>query len=147
MTKGTDATGERILKVLLGNSRLSYRAIARKAEISVATAINRARSMEKAGIIKRHTIEIDYEKLGYEFDVAVFIRVSKGDLSGVEKKISMHKSVYAVYDVTGAFDVIVLARFMSRRELNSFVKRLQKIENIERTQTNLILNRMETDNY
>ena len=142
MKPGTDPVNDRILEVLLQNSRLSYRAIARKAGVSVATVINRARSMERKGIIKRHTIQIDYEKLGYDIDVAVFMRVSRGKLLDVEKRISLYKNVYAVYDITGTFDVLVLAMFRSRRELDSFIKRVQTFEYVERTETNLILNKV-----
>ncbi len=142
MKPGTDLVNDRILEVLLQNSRLSYRAIARKVGVSVATVINRARSMERKGIIKRHTIQIDYEKLGYDIDVAVFMRVSRGKLLDVEKRISLYKNVYAVYDITGAFDVLVLAMFRNRMELNKFIKRVQTFEYVERTETNLILNKV-----
>ena len=142
MKPGTDPVNDRILEVLLQNSRLSYRAIARKAGVSVATVINRARSMERKGIIKRHTIQIDYEKLGYDIDVAVFMRVSRGKLLDVEKRISLYKNVYAVYDITGTFDVLVLAMFRNRMELNKFIKRVQTFEYVERTETNLILNKV-----
>ncbi len=142
MKPGADPVNDRILNILLQNSRLSYRAISRKAGVSVATAINRARSMEKSGTIKRHTIQIDYEMLGYDIDVAVFMRVSKGKLLEVEKRLSLYSNVYAVYDITGAFDVLVMARFRNRRELDSFIKRVQTLEYVERTETNLILNKV-----
>jgi Lrp/AsnC family transcriptional regulator for asnA, asnC and gidA len=53
--------------------------------------------------------------------------------------------VQAVYDVTGDFDALVIAKFRSRRELDSFVKSLQTIEFVERTETNLILNIIKED--
>lgn len=142
MKQGPDATDERILNILLRNSRLSYRSIARKANVSVATAIKRARSLERDGIIKRHTIQIDHERLGYDIDVAVFMRVSGGRLLEVEKRLSLYRNVSAIYDITGSFDVLVLARFRSRRELDCFIKRIQAIEHVERTETNLILNKV-----
>jgi Lrp/AsnC family transcriptional regulator for asnA, asnC and gidA len=142
MKSSADPVNDRILNTLIQNSRLSYRAIARKTGVSVATAINRARSLEREGIIKKNTIQVDYEKLGYDIDVAVFMRVSGGRLLEVEKRISLYRNVYAVYDITGAFDALVLARFRSRRELDGFIKRIQTLEHVERTETNLILNKV-----
>ncbi len=68
------------------------------------------------------------------------IRISKGKLFDVEKKIASNPNVFAIYDVTGSFDAVVLARFRTRRQMDNFLKRLQTYEFVERTETKLILN-------
>lgn len=134
-----DQLDKHILSILLDDSRLSYRQIAKKSGVSAATVMNRIKDLEKA-IIKKYTTIIDYEKLGYDVEVIIEIRISKGKLIEVEKEIAHHPNVFGVYDVTGDFDAIILARFPSRRKMDSFIKKVQTYDFVERTNTRVILN-------
>ncbi len=74
------------------------------------------------------------------------IRISKGKLFDVEKKIAIHPNVFAVYDITGAFDALILARFPTRRQMDNFLKKLQTYDFVERTETKIILNTIKEEN-
>ena len=141
-----EQTDKKILNILIENSRLSLRQIAKKANKSVATIMHHLRKLEKDGIIRKYTAQLDYEKVGYDVDVIIEVRISKGKLFEVEKKIAMHPNVFAVYDITGAFDAVVLARFSTRRLMDNFLKKLQTYEFVERTETKLILNTIKEEN-
>lgn len=130
----------KIINLLLENSRLSYRKISRKLGVSVATVMNRVKKMENEKIIKSYTAVIDYEKLGHEFKTIIDVRVLKGKLFNVEKKISSHPNVSAVYDTTGPFDALIIASFRTRRELDFFLKKIQTYDFVERIETRLVLN-------
>ena len=129
-----------ILNILVENSRLSLRQIARKINVSVATVMHHLKKVDNMGIIKKYTTKLDYEKIGYDVEVMIEIRISKGKLFEVEKKIASNPNVFAVYDTTGSFDAIVLARFPTRRQMDTFLKKLQTYEFVERTETKIILN-------
>lgn len=129
-----------ILNELKKNSRESFRKIARKLGVATTTVINKHNRLREAGIIKKSTIEIDYEKMGYTLAALIDLRVSKGRLIEVEEKVAKKHNVYAVYDITGDFDAEIFARFISRKEMNDFIKSLLAMEYVERTNTHLILN-------
>ena len=135
-----DIRDQKILSVLLENSRLSCREIAKRVGCSVATVINRMRELEKQGIVKGYVAQLDYEKLGYDVQAVISLRISKGKLFEVEKKIAILHPVFAVYDVTGNFDAIVVAKFKSRKALDTFLKKIQAYDFVERTDTKLVLN-------
>lgn len=137
-----DKLDDKILNVLIDNSRLSYRQIAKKLKTSVATIMNHVKKLEEKEVIKRYTTDLDYYKLGFDIKVLIQLRISKGKLFEVERKISKHKSVFAVYDVTGDFDAIILARFKTRLALDKFLKEIQTYDFIQRTHTSFILNTM-----
>jgi Lrp/AsnC family transcriptional regulator, regulator for asnA, asnC and gidA len=139
-----DDMDRRILRVLLEASNLSYRKIAKRLGVSAATIMNRVDRLNN-GIVKRYTVMLDYERLGYDFPAAIKIRVMKGRLFEVEKHVARHPNVLAVYDITGDFDSLVITKFRNRRELDGFVKDLQKQEFVERTETDLILNIIKED--
>jgi len=135
-----DKTDKSILNALFDNSRLSYRQIAKKAGISAATVMHRVNSLVRSEIIKKYSIVIDYDKIGYEIPVVVNVQVSHGKLAQVEEKIARDLNVMAVYDVTGDFDIVIIAKFKTRRLMDKFIKRLQTYDFVTRTETRLILN-------
>ncbi len=135
-----DETDRRIINSLIIDSRLSYRELAKEVNVSVVTAMNRTKKLEKEGIIKRYTTIVDYDRIGFDVEVLIEIRISKGKLLEVEKKISNHPNVFAVYDLTGGFDAAILARFQNRRKMDSFLKKIQTYDFVERTNTRFILN-------
>lgn len=140
LTITLDELDKKILNTLIENCRLSYRQIAKKLKVSVATVMHRIKRLERCGIIKNYTITLDYEKLGFDIEVLIEVRISQGKLFEVERKIAFHNNVFAVYDLTGNFDAAILARFKSRREMDNLLKRIQTYDFVERTNTRLILN-------
>jgi len=135
-----DETDRKMLDVLLADSRLSYRKIASKVGVSVATVMNRIKRLEKEGVLKGYSAIIDYEKLGFDIDAIVRMKISKGKLFEVENKIASHPAVAAVFDVTGDFDSTIIAKFRNRRALDTFLKKIQSYEFVEATNTMLVLN-------
>lgn len=45
-----------------------------------------------------------------------------------------------IYDVTGEFDVVIIARFKNTSELDNFIKNLLKEPKVVRTYTQIVLN-------
>ena len=131
----------KILQILSEDGRKSHRSIAEKLKKSPVTIKNHVEEMEEKGIIKSYGIQIDFEKLGYEIIALIEITVSKGKLLEVENKIAHNPNVFAVYDITGTYDALILARFKTRAELSEMIKdELLASPFVERTNTHLVLN-------
>jgi DNA-binding Lrp family transcriptional regulator len=102
--------------------------------------INRVNEMMEEGIIKGFIPEVDSRKLGFGITALIGVSATGPSLIDVEKEISKNENVLGVYDVTGNFDVIILAKFRNTEDLDKFIKSLQKIERIQRTETFVVLN-------
>jgi DNA-binding Lrp family transcriptional regulator len=135
-----DSLDKRILNALLDDSRLSYRQIAKKSGVSVVTVMNRIKRMENEGFIKGYSARLDYDRLGYDIHVMIEVRISKGKLFQVERRIGIHPNVLAVYDHTGQSDATIIARFRDKKGMDTFLKKIQSYDFVERTETKLILN-------
>ncbi|MCK5561641.1 MAG: Lrp/AsnC family transcriptional regulator [Thermoplasmata archaeon] len=130
----------KIINVLNKNARTSFREISRKLKVSLTTVANRVKKLEGEGIIKGYIPLIDLDKLGYDLLTIIGVRIQHGKLMEVERKISKDPHVYEIYDTTGDWDSIIIARFRSRDELNSFIKNVLAEEDVERTITYIVLN-------
>jgi len=133
-----DELDKKILNLLLEDSRSSYRKISRILKVSPATIMNRINNLNK-DIIKKYSVLLDYEKIGYEIEVIIELRISKGELIEVEKKIATHPNVVAVYDITGDYDAVIIAKFKNRKTMDSFLKKIQSYDFVERTFTKFVL--------
>jgi len=134
-----DKKDKDILNVLLENSRLSYRRIAKKVKISVATAMHRVKALENEKIIKQYSAILNYDTLGYDIPILIEVQVARGQLVEVERRLAQNPHVVAVYDITGGFDVVVIAKFKNRKQMDMFIKEIQTYDYILRTNTRLIL--------
>ncbi|MHA1677364.1 MAG: Lrp/AsnC family transcriptional regulator [Promethearchaeota archaeon] len=135
-----------ILKILSKDGRKTYHSIAEELKKSPITIKKHIETLEKEGIIKNYGITIDFEKLGYQIIALIEVTISKGKMLEVEKQIAKNPNVFAVYDVTGTYDALVLARFKNRFELSGMIKDLHASPYIERTNTHLILNIIKEEN-
>lgn len=141
-----DDLDRQIMNIILKNARLSGRDIAKEVGVSIVTVLKRIKTLEEGKFIKRYTADLDYEKLGYDVSVMIKMRIAKGRLFDVEQKIATDSHVFAVYDITGDFDAIIFAKFKSRKMMDSFLKKIQTFDFVERTETSLILNTIKEGN-
>jgi len=130
----------RILSLLQEDCRLSFNKIAKKIGVSVGTAFNHVKDLEKRGIIQGYTLMLNSSKLGYNLTVIVMIQAEGNFLADVENEISKSTNTIAVYDITGDYDAVAVAKFKDRTSLNSFIKNLLSLPHIKRTVTHIALN-------
>jgi len=140
-----DEVDLKIISLLQEDSRMSFNKIASKLRISVGTVYNRVKSLESRGIIKGYTVMVVPAKLGQTLTAIIMIQAEGKHLVEVEDELARMDEVICVYDITGDFDIAVIARFRDRFELNSFVKRILKMTYVRRTVTNVILNIVKED--
>lgn len=140
-----DETDVEIVKKLENNARASFREIAEDLDVSEGTVYNRVKRMQKNGIIKGFSARSDSLKLGKELEAVIGLRVDGGHLVEVEDELAEKDPVRCVYDVTGEYDVFLIARFENRSELNEFVKSTLASEYVERSATHVVLNAVKED--
>jgi DNA-binding Lrp family transcriptional regulator len=130
----------KILRKLNENARKSYREIARELKVSLSTISNRIKKLEDEKIIEGYIPVINQEKMGFDLTAVINVKISHGKLIEVQEKISKDKHVSSIYDITGDWDSLIIANFKDRRDLNGFIKGVLAMENVEKTNTQIVLN-------
>ena len=129
-----------LLRCLNENGRASQRELAAFTGVALGTVNSHIKNLEKEKIIKGYFADIDPEKIGFTLTAIINLRITKGKIMELQATIAKHPRVFGVYDVTGEWDSLVLARFKDREEMDSFIKTTLSQKNIERTSTSLVLN-------
>ena len=129
-----------ILKILSIDSRKNKSAIAEELNRSPNTIIKHIINLEKNGVIKNYGAQIDYEKLGYNIIALIELTISKGKMLEIEQDLRKNPDIFAIYDITGEYDALILARFKNRGDLSKMIKKIHTSPYVERTNTHFVLN-------
>lgn len=140
-----DELDRKILSLLQKDARLSYREIAKELNVAVGTIYNRLKRLEEEGVLKGFYPKLDYEKLGYELTAIIGIRAQGKRIIQIEREIAKDDHVLCVYDVTGEYDIIVIAKFKGREDMNRFVKKVLAIDGVEKTNTHVAMDIVKED--
>ena len=129
-----------LLVQLSKNGKASQRVLAKETGAALGTVNAHVKQLENRKIIKGYFANIDPEKVGFKLTAIINLRIKKGTLIDVQASIAKHSQVFGVYDVTGEWDSLILARFKDREEMDKFIKTTLSQKHIERTSTSLVLN-------
>jgi DNA-binding Lrp family transcriptional regulator len=66
--------------------------------------------------------------------------IEKGCVIDVQKQISSDLRVFGVYDITGDWDSMILARVKDRKDLDDLTKTVFTLNGITRSYTHVVLN-------
>ena len=128
-----------LLAQLSKNGKASQRELAKETGVALGTVNTHIKQLENKKIIRGYLADIDPEKVGFNLTAIINLRIKKGTLMDVQASIANHSRVFGVYDVTGEWDSLILARFKNREEMDNFIKTTLSQEYIERTSTSLVL--------
>ena len=135
-----DRTDRDIIRSLEQDARMSLRSVAEEIGVSLGTVSNRLKRLEDTGVIKGYRVEIDPDKVGWGLTVVVGLRIEKGRLLELQRLIAKDSRVLGVYDVTGEFDSMILARAKDRSDLDDLSKTVLSMDGIMRSVTHFVLN-------
>lgn len=135
----------KILAMLQENCQLSYRKLGAQLGVSGSIVASRIKALEEKGVINSYRVILDPVKLGYDLTAILYVQVEGGFLGAVEEELLGVSSVIGVYEVTGDFDLIAVAKLGDRESLNTLIKNLLLTPHVKRTLTNIALNVVKED--
>jgi len=145
MTVDLDDTDRRLLSLLNDDARQSQRQLARQLGVAQGTVTNRIKRLEECGVISGYSAVLNPEKIGWTMTIMAGLRIVKGSMIDVQQKIAADPRVFAVYDVTGDWDSMVLARVKDREDLDNLTKTVFTLEGVARSFTHVVLNTVKED--
>ena len=134
-----DKKDEIILTELKKNARNTTKNIGTNVKIPRITVHDRIKKMVNNGIIKSFTVIPDYNKIGLQTKVFIFIsfssdtKVSQRELA---KRIAKLNGVYEVHIVSGEYDLLIKVRGTSLEEIGKLVvDKLRELDGVDKTLT------------
>ena len=119
-----------LLKMLRQNARTPFLEIAKALGVSETAVRKRVRKLEKEGVIKRYTIEVDPKKMGFEIVALIGIDTTPESFISALEQLSDMEEVLSLYSSSGDHMILLEGWFKNMDELAKFVKKLENIEGI-----------------
>jgi Lrp/AsnC family transcriptional regulator for asnA, asnC and gidA len=136
-----DAVDRQLLQHLYEDSRTSQRSLAAKVGMSAPAVAERIARLERAKVIKRHTIEVDWAALGYPMLIVLPITISaSADVLAVVTALQSIPELIEITVLTGSYDMMARFRVKDHIDLqNLLLERIWPISGVQRVETMLSL--------
>jgi len=138
VTLELDELDKQIIEVLKQDCSKSIREIAKAIGKSPSLVLKRVRRLYEAGLVKKCEAVLNYSRLGYGLMALILFKVDGAHIEEMENALAKEPRVRGVYDITGEYDIAVLAVFKDVSDLNSFIKRILKNPYIKESVTSVI---------
>jgi DNA-binding Lrp family transcriptional regulator len=109
-------------------------------EISQPAVFNRLQKLEKKGVILRHTVRLDYSRLGLQTKFMVRIKANPNVYDAVAQGfLASLAEISDLYRTGEEYGLLAILRVRSVLEYNSFLLRLYDSKDVLDTYTTLVL--------
>ena len=132
-----DELDKRIIELMCRSSQGSYRQLAKQLDVHPTTLIQRVKNLESKGVIQGYRASVDYMKLGVDY--MGLVSIIADNVSTVQDEIAKIPQVVSIFDVTGDSDCVAWIACIDREEFSDVVKEINKIPDVHKTITSVIL--------
>jgi Lrp/AsnC family transcriptional regulator for asnA, asnC and gidA len=130
----------RILDVLSKNSSLPFVELAKQIGISDATIHTRVKKLLMLGIIKKFTIIVDNNLLGYDHLAFINLKIENGRTEETTKNLIEIDEILEIHEIYNKFDLMIKIRSKNLDDLrNTIVNRILSINYIKETELITVL--------
>jgi len=139
MRTGLDEVDKKILTILQKNSRTPLREISKEVGLAESTVYERIKKLKERGIIKKFTVMLDPDSLGFKILAFILIKSKAGMYSHVANELKRYPQIVEIYETTGDYDMLVKIRTSGSEELNEFLDTIGEIDGVVATHTMVVL--------
>lgn len=132
----------KLIEILRENSRTPFLRIAEALGVSEAAVRKSVRKLERDGVIKKYTVEVDPRKLGFEISALIGLDTKPESYLSVLEKLKGMKEAVSVYATSGDHMILIECWFRSANELIEFCKKLESTHGVTRVCPAIILEKV-----
>lgn len=137
-----DALDYQILKLLKEDGRSSHEKIAQTVKLSRPAVRARIIAMERGGIISGYSTRVNYDALGYNIQVFVYVKIMNMRYEEAIEAIYAAASDQVIIDehfrVSGEWCILLRVMCHLQEDITRFVDKILRIEGVATTNTVLI---------
>jgi Lrp/AsnC family transcriptional regulator for asnA, asnC and gidA len=132
----TDDLDLKILSELARDASVSVPKLSKKINVNSSVVYSRIKRLSKKGLIRKFTIVINDEALGYNVKGLTGINMDSKLRDNVLNELFKIPEVREVSEVTGRFDVLVTMNTRSLDEMHQLIsEKIGHIEGVQKTET------------
>jgi Lrp/AsnC family transcriptional regulator, regulator for asnA, asnC and gidA len=132
----TDDLDLKILSELATDASISVPKLSKKINVNASVVYSRIKRLSKRGLIRKFTIVINDEALGFNVKALTGINMDSKLRDNVLNELFKIPEVREVSEVTGRFDVLVTMNARSLDEMHQLIsEKIGHVEGVQKTET------------
>lgn len=136
---GIDTLDARLLRALAETPRAGVMELARKLEVARGTVQARLEKLQRRGVVRGFSPDIDLRTIGYDVLAFVTLEIAQGRLADVVAHLSSIPEVLEVHATTGPGDLHARVVARTNEHLQHVIGAILKVQGISRTTTQIAL--------
>ena len=134
-----DQTDRMLLALLKENTKRKYSELGEAVHLSAPAVHDRVKKLERAGVIRKYTIEIDPEALGLTMQAFVRIHISRIPCEEMARALQSFPEVVECFSSAGEESMLIKVHTGSPSQLETLLNRIRQMPGVERVLTSIIL--------
>lgn len=126
----------KILAELVKDANISVPRMSKKINVNSSVVYSRIKRLAKRGLIKKFTIVVDEEALGFNVKAIIGLSMDSKLRDNVLAELFKVSEVREIAEVTGRFDVLVTIAARALDEMHRLISdKIGRIEGVQKTET------------
>ena len=134
-----DETDRMLLSLLSREARRKYSELGEAVHLSPPAVHERVKKLERAGVIRGYTIEIEPQALGLALQAFVRIHVSRVPCEELAGTLATFPEVVECYSSAGEESMLIKVMTGTPARLEALLNRIRQMPGVERVLTSVIL--------
>lgn len=135
-----------LFRALRRNGRTTLTALSDRTHVPISTIYERLQQ-QRGTIIKRYTVLLDFQKIGYPVHMYFVLKAEKRQKQRVVDFLENHNAVNTVYKINNGFDVICEAFFENIQTAELFIEILEDKYAVRKIQSFYILEEIKKEEF
>ena len=132
----TDDLDLKILSELATDASISVPKLSKKINVNASVVYSRIKRLVKRGLIKKFTIVVNDEALGFNVKALTGINMDSKMRDNVLNELFRIPEVREIAEVTGRFDILVTMNAQSLDEMHHLIsEKVGRVEGVQKTET------------
>jgi len=141
-----DEIDMKILSELQKDASISVPKLSKKIDVNASVAYSRIKRLSKRQLIKRFTIEVNDDALGYTVSAIIGLNIDSKYRDAILDEMMRMDGVRDIYEVTGRFDLLVKVKARSLDEMHETISaKIGKLTGVVHSETFIEMRRRERD--
>lgn len=135
-----------LLSTLRRNAREKLTTISRRTSIPVSTLHEKLKQYADS-LIKKHTVLLDFNKLGYQCRAKVLVNAPKETKQELRSHLERHPNVNSAYKINNGYTYLLDVIFPHLDDLDKFIETLESKYDVTNTQTYYIIDELKREGF
>ena len=138
--KYLDYINLKIINILTANASISFVDLSKKLGISDATVHLRIKKLLNSRVIKKFTISVDNNLIGYDHLAFVTIKIEKEYTEEVKKELLIIEEILEIHEIYDKFDLLLKMRSRNLEDMrNIIVNKILKLSYVKEIELMTVL--------